>query len=74
MTSLTSKGTIEAKNSFEQFAADHGIQVKQYHADNGCCADNEFKQHCEQHRQTITYCGVNAHFQNGIAEREQLEI
>ena len=74
MTSLTSKETIEAKNSLEQFEADHGVQVKQYHADSGRFTDNEFKQHCEQHRQTITYCSVNAHFQNGIAEREIRDI
>ncbi len=40
MTSLASKETIEAKDAFEQFVADHGVYVKQYHADNGCLADN----------------------------------
>ncbi|KAL7482453.1 hypothetical protein ACHAW6_008128 [Cyclotella cf. meneghiniana] len=45
MTSLASKETIKAKNAFERFAADHGVNIKQYHADNGCFADNAFKQH-----------------------------
>jgi hypothetical protein len=40
-----------------------------YHCDNGQFADNAWKQSCEASRQQLTFCGVNAHFQNGIAER-----
>jgi hypothetical protein len=69
MTSMTSEETIQAKQAFERFGADHGVAIKHYHADNGRFADNVFKNHCEQHKQTISYCGVKAHFQNGIAER-----
>ena len=43
MTSLTSKETIEAKDAFEQFVADHDVKVKQYHADHECFANNEDK-------------------------------
>ncbi len=74
MTSLSSQETIEAKKAFEQFAADHGVRIKQYHADNGRFADNSFKQHCSQQHQTISYCGVHAHFQHGIAERAIRDI
>ncbi|KAL7476664.1 hypothetical protein ACHAW6_004497, partial [Cyclotella cf. meneghiniana] len=74
MSSLTSKETIEAKQAFERFATDHGVCIKQYHTDNGRFADNAFKQHCSQQRQAITYCSVNAHFQNGIAERAIRDI
>ena len=74
MSSLTSKETIEAKQAFELFAADHGVRIKQYHADNERFADNEFKQHCSQQHQAITYCGVNAHFQNGITKRSIRDI
>ena len=69
MTSLSSQDTIDAKQAFKQFASDHGVCIRQYHTDNGYFADNAFKQHCSQQQQTISYCGVNAHFQNGIAER-----
>ncbi len=31
--------------------------------------DNAFRQACHEARQQLTFCGVNAHFQNGIAER-----
>eukprot|EP00804_Cyclotella_cryptica_P005599 CCRYP_003078-RA/>CCRYP_003078-RA protein AED:0.11 eAED:0.06 QI:0/-1/0/1/-1/0/1/0/102 len=51
-----------------------GVRIKQYHADNGRFADKAFKQHCSHQKQAITYCGVNAHFQNGIAERAIRDI
>ena len=35
MSSLTSQENIEAMKAFEQFAADHCIQIKQYYADIG---------------------------------------
>ncbi len=43
--------------------------MKHYHADNGRFADNGFVNHVSKNRQSITYCGVNAHFQNGVAEK-----
>ena len=69
MQDLSSDETIKAKEAFEQFAAEHGVKIKHYHCDNGRFADNLFKQACEQNRQRLTFCGVNAHFQNEIAER-----
>ena len=74
MTSLLSQETNEVKKALEQFVADHGVCIWQYHADNCRFADNTFKQHCSQQHQTISYCGVNAHFQNGIAERATLTL
>jgi hypothetical protein len=69
MQDLSSDETIKAKEAFEQFAAEHGVKVKHYHCDNGHFADNAFQQACHQNKQQLTFCGVNAHFQNGIAER-----
>jgi uncharacterized protein with PIN domain len=71
MTAMTLKQTIEAKIAFERFAKEHGVQIKHYHADNGHFADNAFKQHCETSHQTLTFCGVNAHFQNGNTRHHQ---
>jgi hypothetical protein len=65
----SSEETIAAKRAFETFAAQHGMQILHYHCDNGCFHDNAFKQACHDARQQLTFCGVNAHFQNGIAER-----
>ncbi len=70
MTSnLTSSETIDAKRAFERFAAKHSVKIAHYHCDNGRFADTAFVRSCEELRQKLTFCGVNAHFQNGIAER-----
>ena len=66
---ITSAETVLAKQSFERFAWDHGVKILHYHADNGRFADNGFIQACKDNNQGITYCGVNAHFQNGVAEK-----
>lgn len=66
--------TVEAKDAFERFAASHGVQVRHYHADNGRFADNKFRKAVSDNRQTISFCGVNAHFQNGVAERRIREL
>jgi hypothetical protein len=70
MTSnLTGKETVNAKRAFERFAAKHGIHITHYHCDNGRFADSLFRQACKFQGQKLTFCGVNAHFQNGIAEQ-----
>ena len=66
---ITSAETVLAKQSFERFACDHGVKILHYHADNGRFADNGFIQACKDNNQGLTYCGVNAHFQNGVAEK-----
>ena len=66
---ITSQETVMAKHAFERSAEQRGVKIKHYHADNGQFADNAFIQDCQANRQILSYCGVNAHFQNGIAER-----
>ena len=66
---ITSQETVMAKHAFERAAEQRGVKIKHYHADNGRFADNAFIQDCQANRQILSYCGVNAHFQNGIAER-----
>ena len=46
-----------------------GVTIKHYHADNGRFAERSFMDHVHQSGQTITFCGVGAHHQNGVAER-----
>jgi hypothetical protein len=67
--SLTSKETVEAKEAFKAYARSFGIKIRHYHADNGQFADNLFLKSVTESGQTISFCGVNAHFQNGIAEK-----
>ena len=60
--------TLEAKHNFEHLCATRGIKVKAYHADNGRFAEKTFLSDVKRRLQRITFCGVGAHHQNGIAE------
>ena len=66
---LTSEETVNAKKAFERYCEARGVTVKHYHCDNGRFADNLFIKHASSNNQGITYCGVNAHWQNGISEK-----
>ena len=66
---ITSEETVQAKHAFERAAEQRGVRILHYHADNGRFADNAFIADCNAQLQSLSYCGVNAHFQNGIAER-----
>ena len=68
-TSADAEQTIEAKRAFERFARAHGVSVKHYHADNGIFASAKFVEAVHRDHQTISFCAVNAHHQNGVAEK-----
>ena len=72
--STTGDETVEAKEAFEAFAKRHGVTIRHYHADNGRFADNKFRQSVKEKRQTLSFCGVNAHHMNGCAERQIREL
>jgi hypothetical protein len=67
---LTSAETLESKRAFERYSRHKNITIAHYHADNGRFADNMFRNDVAAKGQTISYCGVNAHWQNGIAEKK----
>jgi hypothetical protein len=54
--------TLEAKNAFEQDCMTRGVLTKQYHADIDRYATNKSK------LQSLTFCGLGDHQQNGITE------
>ena len=66
---ITSEETVMAKHAFECMAEHCGVKIIHDHTDNGQFTDNTFIADCNAQRQSLSYCGVNAHFQNGIAER-----
>ena len=43
--------------------------MKHYHANNGHFTDNDFRLSVQQSAQMLSFCGVNAHWQNGLAEK-----
>ena len=67
--STSAADTIEAKERFEAWADTHGVAIMHYHADNGIFADNQFRKAVRDKGQRLTFSGVNAHFQSGMAER-----
>ena len=66
---LMSAETVLAKQAFECFARDLGVKILHYHANNGRFADNGFIKACKDNNQGLSYCGINEHFQNGVAEK-----
>ena len=65
----TAEETIEGKLAFEDMALRHGVMIKGYHADNGIFKARKWVEACRSKQQILTFAGVNAHHQNGIAER-----
>jgi len=66
--SINAEETIIGKKAFKNFCLTHGIHVKHYHADNGIFASNAWKEICKTSNQGLSFTGVNAHHQNGIAK------
>ena len=68
MKDFTLEETLNAKKSWERILFHAGYQAKHYHADNGRFADDDFRAHCAERNQSLSFCGVGAHHQNGIVE------
>eukprot|EP00957_Ditylum_brightwellii_P067376 5115122-Ditylum_brightwellii.AAC.1 len=68
MESISGEETIQSKRAYERVAAAHGVHVKRCHSDNGRFGEKTFRLTCDEQGQKITFCGVGAHYQNGIAE------
>ena len=62
--------TLEAKKAFERHAKSRGVTIRHYHADNGVFAERGFVDAVHEAGQTISFCAVNAHHQNGRAEKK----
>ena len=66
---LTVEGTLHGKKLLEQEAESVGVSIKSYHSDNGVFCASAFKDHCRSLKQSLSFSGVGAHHQNGVAER-----
>jgi len=60
---------IKAKIAFEKFAESCGISVSHYHPNNVRFVDNAFIMDAKEQGQSISYCRVNAHHQDGKVEK-----
>ena len=68
-TSTEACQTLDGKHRLERYAHKFSITIKSFRADNGVFKSQEFMTDIENCNQDISFCGVNAHNQNGIAER-----
>ena len=68
-TSLDDMQTLAAKHSFEAHADGCGVHVKSYMADNGRFTEKPFRDAVKNANQTINFCTVGTHNQNGIIKR-----
>ena len=68
-STLSSKDTLQVKKAFERYCESNGVKVLHYHADNGRFVDHAFIEDIKWQNQKVTYCGINVHFQNGVAEK-----
>ncbi len=66
--------TIEGKKAFETYARRHGVTIKNYLVDNGIFKAYLWVEECKKQGQGLTFAGVNANHQNGVAERKIREL
>ena len=66
--------TLKGKQAWELHAKGMGIYIRAYHADNGVFRANAWVNDCNAKDQALTFAGVNAHHQNGVAERRIREL
>jgi hypothetical protein len=59
----SSEETLRAKKEFERLARSYGVNIIQYHSDNGRFVDSAWWNDAIQQGQRITMCGLNAHHQ-----------
>jgi hypothetical protein len=67
--SISEEETLDGKKAFERHCNISNVQVKHFHADNGIFTSNGWRQSCIDNGQSLTFAGVSAHHQNGIAEK-----
>jgi hypothetical protein len=62
--------TLVAKKSFERMALNNGVAIQRYHGDNGSAfTSHDITRHINDMKQGLSFSGVGAHHQNGVAER-----
>ena len=72
--SADAEETVQGKCIFETHLQSFGVTVKSYHADNGIFRAHKWVNSCKEKQQGLTFAGVNAHHQNGYAERRIREL
>ena len=72
--SSSAEETVTGKRAFEKYMLSLGVRVKSYQADNGIFRAHKWMDASREQGQSISFVGVNAHHQNGHAERRIREL
>ena len=59
----------DVSRDFEAFCREKCHKVQHYHYNSDPFAENMFSNDVVKQKQTISFCGANAHHQNGLAEK-----
>ena len=68
-SSTDAKQTLQGKHRLEKYGHKFNVNLKHFRADNGVFKSKDIMFDIEKQNQDISFCGVNAHHQNGVAER-----
>jgi hypothetical protein len=74
MRNFTLKETLLKKQAYKKVLAHAGRRAKHYHANNGRFLDRGFHQDVDDKGQSISFCGIGAHHQNGIIENRNKHL
>jgi hypothetical protein len=55
---------VKEKEAFHSLAALHGVKIIHYHTNSRSFQENAFCQSISANNQAISFCGINAHWQN----------
>ena len=66
--------TLEGKEEQERYYRERFVTIKSYHTNNGILKTKKWVEACHAGSQGLTFAGVNAHHQNGMAERSIREL
>jgi hypothetical protein len=74
MIKMDAESTVEAKLAFKCLSSSHGVSILHYHSDDGLFDTKAFKNYINKAGQMLSFCGVNAHHQNGKAENRIKDV
>lgn len=69
MTEMTAVANVANKEAFERISVSHNVCIRNYHCGNGLFDTKAFKYFVIAAHQTISFCSINTHHQNGKAKR-----
>ena len=74
MKRITLEETLNTKRAYEKILSLAGHTVKSYRTENGRIANKGFLDSRAKREQTLTFCRVGAHNQNGIVENRNKHL